>query len=353
MVGNLVEDQTQYLQLTRETLHTIYQHTWFLANFRFSRPIEVLQTRNTGYEKEDFVQEVVQQVCKLFETKKFPTINHLKKMIRLTMSYHYLHEKRKYFYTKSRGGIQCTSLEEDINDYRKVEDTVAVDTSYSNESIYDLHRLYSKNLYIAYDWNVAKVITSDQFKDYTNHCIISVNFFINKQREVGMVDTCKFYKDNGYYMTKRTFDYLSQTIIDYLKANDILLIEDIKERTVKPIARMSDEQIHNATYTCTCGYVHYDNDFDNNAWQCPECGRIHNKEELRQYNIGLSTNYHQEEHNVIISNVEELITPHTNDIENTRINLIKQYKKEFDNILEEGDFIPEDLLDTSKELVLA
>ena len=76
------KESEENLSLTKDTLDKIYQHTWFLANYRFSRPIEVLQSRNTGYEKEDFVQDVVRQVCKLFTTKKFPTINHLKKMIR-------------------------------------------------------------------------------------------------------------------------------------------------------------------------------------------------------------------------------------------------------------------------------
>lgn len=296
----LVKD-TGYLELNKEILNSIYQHVWFLANFRFARPIMILQTRHRGYEKEDFVQEVVELVCDLFKTMKFPTINHLKKIIKTTMSYHYLHEKRKYFYTKSRGSISCMSLDDDINDYKKFEDVAITDKSFNDETIYDVHRLFDKNLYLAYNWKFAKVITKEQIKDFTNYYILSINFFITKQRELGLHDTCKFYKQNGYYMTKKIFDYLSQTIIDYLKSNDIIMIENFDRcQNHHKFTYFNEEKIELAKYTCTCGYIYDERDVNDYLWQCPICGKLHDKSKLKDYNLGLSKNYHPQESKLIV-----------------------------------------------------
>lgn len=347
-------EAVDYLKLDKKTLNAIYQHVWFLANFRFARPIMVLQTRHKGYDKEDFVQEVVQLVCKLFDTMKFPTINHLKKMIKNTMSWHYLHEKRKYFYTKARGNISCVSLDDDVNEYRTMEDTIATENSINNETIYDLHRLFERNLYLAYDWNKAIVIAKDQIKDYAKHCILSVNFFIKLQKDYGFKDTCRFYKSKGFYMTKTTFDYLSQTIIDYLKINDIILVEDIKEPVyVRPRTRHTEEQIETAKYTCTCGYTYREQDFDSSSWQCPLCGRIHDKTKLKDYNLGLTKDYNAEISEVFIIEKPRYELSKKPSIEETRINLIKLYENEFNDILFNKEDVLEEPSETSKDLVLA
>ena len=135
-MGKSLVEKDQYLELTNGLIKQIYQHVNFLANFRYKASIETLQSRHVGYEIEDFVQETVQEIVKQFKTKKFPTINHLKSFINLVMEFHYLKEKRKYFYTKSRGPYTCVSLDEDINDYRKIEDTLSSQMTTSNFDLY-------------------------------------------------------------------------------------------------------------------------------------------------------------------------------------------------------------------------
>lgn len=216
------KERKQGLPLNESTLAIIYQHTRFLANFRFLESIKVLQTRHTGYEIEDFVQEVVIKVCELFEKKSFPTVNHLKKMIHYTMSYHYLHEKRKYFYTKQRGGSFCISLDETINDHQELIDTL-YDKSILED--YDLQFIYSKNLYIAYDWKKADIITIEDLKYNTDKYLMSLNYFINKQLEGGIRYTCRYFKNAGFYMTRKIFDDICNTIITYLYDNNLAVKE--------------------------------------------------------------------------------------------------------------------------------
>lgn len=220
------KESTQNLKLNSETLGIIYQHVRFLANFRFLESIKVLQMRHTGYEIEDFVQEVVIKVCELFETKTFPTVNHLKKMIHCTMSYHYLHEKRKYYYTKTRGGAFCVSIDEAINDHQDIGDTLYDKSSFND---YDLQLLYRRNLYIAYNWEKAKIIEKSDIRHNTDNYIMSLNYFINKQIENGVRHTCKYFKESGFYMTRKIFDDICDTIITYLYDND-LVIKEIDNR---------------------------------------------------------------------------------------------------------------------------
>lgn len=233
MVKSLSRERNERLVLDNNTLKSIYQHTRFLANFRFLRPVQVLQTRNTGYEIEDFVQEVVQKVCELFNTKTFPTMNHLKSMIRRTMEFHYLHEKRKYFYTKSRGNYSCASLDSLINDNRTLGDTVALESITCNtDDLYNFDIIKSRHLYVAYDWEKAFIIDNiGQFKNHSNKYLLSVNFFISKLREYGYRETCKYFKDNGFYMTRTICEQISTTIISYLKDNDYLSSDNLYSKS--------------------------------------------------------------------------------------------------------------------------
>ena len=289
-MGKSLVEKDQYLELTNGLIKQIYQHANFLANFRYKVSIETLQSRHVGYEIEDFVQEIVQEIVKQFKTKKFPTINHLKSFINLVMEFHYLKEKRKYFYTKSRGPYTCVSLDEDINDYRKIEDTLSSQMTTFN---FDLYNLFNKHLYISYDWKIAKIITK---KDFANQksLLMSVNKFVELQIINGAKQTCKIYKDAGFHMTKAIFTLFSQTILDYAKNNDLLIIEeDTKHKYAynRRTSSFTEEKFMHLAKTCTCGYENKELTIHDTTWQCPKCGRIHDRDSLVKFNSGIFSSY--------------------------------------------------------------
>lgn len=288
MVKELVE-KSKYLELNNDLIKKIYQHVSFLANFRYKASIEVLQSRHVGYEIEDFVQETVQEIFRQFKTKKFPTINHLKKFINLVMEFHYLKEKRKYFYTKSRGPFTCVSLDDDVNDYRKIEDTISSQISTMN---FDLHNLLSKHLYISYNWHTAKIITKNDFSKEKS-IILSVNKFIELQIINGFKETCKIYKNAGFNMTKMIFDQFSQAIIDYAKENDLLAIEETSKQYLynRESSIFTEDKFMHLAKTCVCGYENKELTIHDTTWQCPKCGRIHDRDSLVKFNSGIFSSY--------------------------------------------------------------
>ena len=307
MKKSLVE-KDDYLELNDHLIKQIYQHANFLANFRYKNAIEVLQSKHVGYEVEDFVQEIVQEIFRQFKTKKFPTINHLKKFINYVMSFHYLKEKRKYFYTKSRGPYTCVSLDEFTNDYRKVEDTIESKPFISN---FDLYNLLSKNLYISYNWKSIKIITTKDFSKEKS-MLLSVNKFIELQIINGTKETCRLYKESGFPMTKMLFDKFSQAIIDYTNEHNLLAIDkDIDKKYVynRKTSNFTEEKFMHLAKTCTCGYENKDLSIHDSTWQCPKCGRIHDKESLAKFNSGILTSY-----NPTIANVKIFNILHKNDI---------------------------------------
>lgn len=360
MVGKLVDEAQVIAKLDRKTLDIIYQHTWFLANFRFARPIEVLQSRHSGYSKEDFVQEVVTLMFKHFESgKTFPTVNHLKKIIHKTMEFHYLKEKRKYFWTKSRGGVQCTSLDESVNDYRKIGDTIMVETEVKADSMQDFRLFLDKDLYVAYDWVKPVVITKEEFRDYQGYYLMSVNKFIEKQRDLGVNETCKSYKTAGCYITKSIFEQISQSIIDYAKEHKLLEIEE--EHTYVPSNRYIglEDKLLKGRYTCPCGHYHSEHDESQLFWQCPVCGRVHNKlslyeanqseESLKEYAESVHTNSYTVS---TVTNLRNSIHITDKEIEDARNNLIKHYDNDFNYTYNNSESLTNDILDTSDDLIM-
>ena len=286
-MGKLLTQEKKSLELNNGLIKQIYQHVNFLANFRYKNAISILQSKHIGYETEDFVQEVLQEITRQFKTKKFPTINHLKSFINLVMEFHYLKEKRKYFFTKSRGPFTCVSLDDDANDYRKIEDTLSSQISTMN---FDLHNLLSKKLYISYDWKTIKIIKREDFKSQKS-LLLSVNKFIELQIINGLRETCKIYKNSGFYMTKTLFNQFSQAIIDYAKRNDLLVIEDTtsKYKYDRTTSNFANEQFSHLCKTCICGYTNDALTIYDDTWQCPNCGKLHSKNSLIGFNSELSS----------------------------------------------------------------
>lgn len=224
------------LVLNNQLLKDVYQHVTFLANFRYRSAIETLQAKHRGYEIEDFVQETLQEVYQQLKKKTFPTMPHLKSFINKIMQFHYLKEKRKYYYTKQRGSYYETYIDDECTknqngDARYLRDTLQYEEKLDLEGLADLQRLYNRNLFIVYDWRTVKICKKHELKDFKEGCITSVNYFINKQIELGRVDCCKYYKSQGFHMTKKVFDDITKELLRYLKEQDYIdvpkdLLED-------------------------------------------------------------------------------------------------------------------------------
>ena len=280
----------QCLSLTNDTIKEAYKHVTFLASFRYRRPIEVLQTRHRGYGIEDFIQETMTIILQEFSKKKFPTINHLKSFINLTMQWHYLKEKRKYFYTKQRGeflevSINDSAAKSNSEDIRTIGDTLTYDKNeVANLSdMIDLHHICHKHLFIAYDWkDTLEVCKVSELKKYRHCYALSFNHFIKVLQEQGERGTCAYFKERGFFMTRKVLDAISQKLIQYFKDNQLIEVAEEKSiyrqdrRAYESRVRMFEE----LSNTCTCGYKNTDSSSISSTWQCPKCGKIHHKKDL-------------------------------------------------------------------------
>lgn len=212
------------LELDKKLLKEIYCHVNKQMIYKYGSLVEVLKSRHHGYDIEDFAQETIELVINAFKNKLFTNLNQLKGFINSTMKFHYLKEKRKYFYTKQRGTATCISLNDTIFENKCIEDLIEDPKDFNDDSTFDLHHLQSKNLLIAFKNNDCHIIKSIELKNFSGFHIISVNHFINIQIKLGQKETCKYFKKKGLYMTKDLFEFISQKIIDYCKENNLLSI---------------------------------------------------------------------------------------------------------------------------------
>lgn len=273
----MVAQKESNLQLTSDLIKIMYDYVKKLLNYKYSHAITVLSSRNHGYTEEDFIQEVLQLLVIDFKKKSFANLGKLKNYIKSVVSFHYLKEKRKYFYTKQRGGFICLSLDETYENSAKCLGDVLIakeSQSLSTEQ-YDLHNLMQKNLYICCHSHSYKVGPLKEFRKDRQGILLSVNQFIKVQRVYGLSETCKFYKNHGFYMTKTTFDEVSQSILNYAKDLDLLSFTDTDYCKVRK--QLVDIDFKNYVQkSCDCGYTAVDAEFtDTSFWQCPVCGKIH------------------------------------------------------------------------------
>lgn len=231
-------------KLSNKVIRELYKHCTMLANSKYKEPIKVLQSRNIGYTTEDFVQETMQILLDLLSKKSFDTLQKLKSFAFKTMEFHYLKEKRKYFYTKQRGSMQCISIEENILPVHgeagqnyfsdELEDT----KSYINSDDLTLQNIYSKNLLIAIKHNTYSIVEAKHFNklpDKSNMSILSLNHFMTLQHSHGFKESCKYYKSIGFNMTKKIYDNISTAITAYLHKNNLIeLPETYFQKLEKP-----------------------------------------------------------------------------------------------------------------------
>lgn len=269
------------LKLTNSVMKEMHDYVMSQLNYTYKNAIETLKTRNWGYEAEDFAQEVMQLLIDAFKTKSFENMGKLKSYTKSVISFHYLKQKRAYFYTKQRGGFQKVSLSEPSMDYKLFEDIITYDEKAIDTDKYDLQHLMQKNLFISAKNHTYKVGQLKDFRKDTSGQMLSVNKFIEIQNAYGELETCRLYKNHGFYMTKKVFDELSQSILNYAKDFDLLTFVETDYH--KPVRKIVDIDFANyVTKRCSCGYEHTDSEMlGTNFWQCPICGKIHDiKSEL-------------------------------------------------------------------------
>ena len=59
---------------------------------------------------------------------------------------------------------------------------------------------------------------------------------------------------------------------------------------------------------CTCGYIKEDFTFDETTWQCPICGKIHDRDTLIKFNRGLDISYKPKETKQIVLNISKRLS---------------------------------------------
>ena len=281
MVKTVERKEDECLQLNDELIKTMYTYVNGLLSFTYKNAIDTLKSRNWGYEADDFIQEVMQLLLDAFKTKSFANMGKLKNYIKSVVSFHYLKQKRMHFYTKQRGGFQKVSLSEPSMDYKLFEDIITYEDKSICSDKYDLHHLMQKNLFISVKNHTYKVGQLKDFSSDNSGQLLSVNQFIKIQNDYGLLETCKIYKNHGFYMTRKVFNELSQSIMNYAKDFDLLSFVETEYH--RPVRKLVDIEFSNyVTKKCICGYENTEAEMlGTNFWQCPVCGRIHDvKSEL-------------------------------------------------------------------------
>ena len=95
-------------------------------------------------------------------------------------------------------------------------------------------------------------------------------------------------------MTKTIFTLFSQTILDYAKENDLLAVEvetEYKYTYNRQSSLFAEEKFMHLAKTCTCGYENKELMIYDTTWQCPKCGRIHDRDSLVKFNSGILSSY--------------------------------------------------------------
>ena len=140
----LKKRNSSYLQMTKELVKSIYSHVDMLTDSKYREPIKILRTRHKGYEPEDFVQDAVRNIIHDFPNKKFENLQKFKAFMNKSVEWTYLKEKRKYFWTKSRGG---STYEVSLDDSSQDEQRTLSEIIPSEKSI-DFDTLLLKNLLV-------------------------------------------------------------------------------------------------------------------------------------------------------------------------------------------------------------
>lgn len=218
-------------KLSNKDIKELYRHCTILANSKYKEPIKVLQSRNIGYSVDDFVQETMQIVLDSLTKKSFKSLQKLKSFAYKTMEFHYLKEKRKYFYTKQRGSMQCVSIEDKVlpvhgeagqNFFSEYLEDPKSHIDIDKLALQDLQK---RDLQVAIKGNMYSLVEAeylDKLPDMKNTFILSVNHFINLQYSIGFKESCRYYKSKGFNMTRTIYNNINIAIMSYLYRNNLL-----------------------------------------------------------------------------------------------------------------------------------
>jgi hypothetical protein len=194
--------------------------------------MSILKQRHKSYDPEDFVQDSMSLITKQLETKSFANIKKLKCFINTLMKFHYTKEKRKYYHTYKREGI-VESFEDPVSTETEnlilgdtLSDTVGYDKIKELDDSWTLKTIQSRNLYVYVYHGKYKVIEPSEIKQYSKGLLLSINNFIQVQRDHSRKETCTKYKLNNFRMSTSNFEQISQIIIDYMKDNNLISFEN-------------------------------------------------------------------------------------------------------------------------------
>lgn len=291
-----MEKGSDYLSMTNSLVQEIYSHVNMLANSKYKEPLKYLKTKHKCYDSEDFVQDSVRNILHDFKNKKFESLKKFKAFMNMSVEFTYLKEKRKYFFTKLRGGEPEVSLDDNYFENKTYADVISGDNDVEiDKFIYN--NLATKHLYVFFDWKVCKVGLFDDLKKLKNGYLLSVTKFLNKQRDCGKKETIAWYKQHKFYMTQVTFDLISQSILNYMNSNNLIELEKEREKYVYNRCSV-DKQIEErqkVANKCTCGHIKEDYNYSELTWQCPKCGKIHFRDDLIKHNLNEFSSYKPQE----------------------------------------------------------
>lgn len=215
MSSTKVLDLENCLTVDESLIKKVLQHVTFLASFRYRPLIEKLQFRHIGYEKEDFIQDVMSSMVKILNTKKFPTMNHLKSFINKTMQFHYIYEKRRLYDLKKNNKFTQISLnkitEDNDSDIYSKQDLRLLEDCYNKYDIsldnLEMKLLLDKKLYINIVNEEFFIIKAEDLFNVRSGYIIPVKYFLEKQYEIGKFKFCGYLKKNHELKIKKVFLY--------------------------------------------------------------------------------------------------------------------------------------------------
>lgn len=289
MVVEMLPEEQECIALTASNVRALFNYVSSKVWRKKHLIIDTLQSRDWSYTAEDFIQGVMQCILVQVGKKKFPTINHLKKFASKCIDYYYSHEKRKLFYTKQRGSFLTKSIDDPLTDYMTVGDTIQYENSTESDKLdYDTFRQY--NLFVVCCNNVFTVCTAKELKNFKSGNALSVNYFLQAQLELKMLDVCRHYKEHGFYMTRDTYRRLIDAILEYSYEHKLLTKEVRTKAYVasRPDMDMALERLRGFANSCVCGYKNSSFELHETTWQCPKCGRLHDRDSLVKFNSGMT-----------------------------------------------------------------
>lgn len=215
--------EKQEFKIEPKIYKELYNFALSVINTKFKSSLEYLRTANRGYEPEDFAQDVILKLMGSFHTKRFPSMKHLKSFVVKTIEYHYLYERRKYFYIKQYSGCgKEDSIDRMIDSSREVLDTLYSKVSVGLDNL-QLKQIFKENLCLVFQKGNCFICKEEEIFNLikAESKIISLNYFLQVQYENTNIKACRHFKDKGIYITWKMLESINNKIYEYCLQNNI------------------------------------------------------------------------------------------------------------------------------------